>query len=84
MYDAFTKTNFILRAAQLWTSNDFPAFPMLSGWSTKGKLLFQFTWEVSGPHNFLTIGNASSTVKNLKDRAIIRRDKLGRKFVINM
>ncbi|XP_070029792.1 uncharacterized protein [Nicotiana sylvestris] len=37
-YDAFKKQNFHLRATLLWTINDFPAYGMLSGWSTKGKL----------------------------------------------
>lgn len=35
--DAGTKKNFRLRAILLWTINDFPAYAMLSGWSTKGK-----------------------------------------------
>jgi hypothetical protein len=35
--DAGTKKNFRLRAILLWTINDFPAYVMLSGWSTKGK-----------------------------------------------
>ena len=36
-WDAKTKENFRLHAALLWTINDFPAYAMLSGWSTKGK-----------------------------------------------
>ena len=35
-YDAYKRERFILRAAVLWTINDFPAYGMLSGWSTKG------------------------------------------------
>jgi hypothetical protein len=35
--DARTKKNFRLRAILLWTINDFPAYAMMSGWSTKGK-----------------------------------------------
>ncbi|XP_004297999.1 PREDICTED: uncharacterized protein LOC101291426 [Fragaria vesca subsp. vesca] len=35
-YDAFKKEMFRLRAAVLWTINDFPAYAMLSGYSTKG------------------------------------------------
>ncbi|WVZ58411.1 hypothetical protein U9M48_008687 [Paspalum notatum var. saurae] len=34
-WDAKAKTNFTLRAVLLWTINDFPAYGMLSGWSTK-------------------------------------------------
>ena len=37
-YDVSTKQNFTLRAALLWTVNDFPAYGMLSGWMTAGKL----------------------------------------------
>jgi len=36
-WDAKVKKNFTLRAVLLWTVNDFPAYAMLSGWSTKGK-----------------------------------------------
>ncbi|XP_039135718.1 uncharacterized protein LOC120273139 [Dioscorea cayenensis subsp. rotundata] len=36
-YDASRKQNFNLRAALMWTINDFPAYAILSGWSTKGK-----------------------------------------------
>ncbi|XP_039134228.1 uncharacterized protein LOC120271620 [Dioscorea cayenensis subsp. rotundata] len=36
-YDASVRKNFHLRAALLWTINDFPAYANLSGWSTKGK-----------------------------------------------
>lgn len=36
-FDSFKKETFIMRAALLWTINDFPAYAMLSGWSTKGK-----------------------------------------------
>ncbi|XP_039115825.1 uncharacterized protein LOC120251353 [Dioscorea cayenensis subsp. rotundata] len=36
-YDASARRNFFMRAALLWTINDFPAYANLSGWSTKGK-----------------------------------------------
>ncbi|XP_056688736.1 uncharacterized protein [Spinacia oleracea] len=36
-YDISSKQNFNLRAAVLWTISDFPAYGMLSGWSTAGK-----------------------------------------------
>ncbi|XP_074277752.1 uncharacterized protein LOC141601375 [Silene latifolia] len=36
-YDDSRKQNFILRAALLWTINDFPAYGMLSGWTTAGE-----------------------------------------------
>lgn len=35
-YDAFKKEMFRLRAAMLWTINDFPAYAMLSSYSTNG------------------------------------------------
>nr|GEV51686.1 hypothetical protein [Tanacetum cinerariifolium] len=38
MYDAFKERNFNLKAALMWTINDFPAYGMLSGWSTHGRL----------------------------------------------
>ncbi|XP_010518611.1 PREDICTED: uncharacterized protein LOC104793884 [Camelina sativa] len=37
-YDVSTKQNFQMRAALMWTISDFPAYGMLSGWSTHGRL----------------------------------------------
>jgi len=37
-YNASTGQHFTLHAALLWTINDFPAYEILSGWSTKRKL----------------------------------------------
>ncbi|XP_049394089.1 uncharacterized protein LOC125858374 [Solanum stenotomum] len=37
-YDSHKKQNFQMRAALMWTTNDFPAYGMLSGWSTHGLL----------------------------------------------
>ena len=37
-YDVVRKQNFTLRASLMWTINDFPAYGMLSGWMTQGKL----------------------------------------------
>ena len=34
-YDISTKQNFRLRAALMWTINDFPAYEMLSKWMTQ-------------------------------------------------
>ena len=36
-WDEKEEKNFTLHAILLWTINDFPAYAMLSGWSTKGK-----------------------------------------------
>ncbi|XP_016206569.1 uncharacterized protein LOC107646941 [Arachis ipaensis] len=37
-YDSSKNKTFNKRACLLWTINNFPAYAMLSGWSTKGKL----------------------------------------------
>jgi Transposase family tnp2/Domain of unknown function (DUF4218)/Transposase-associated domain len=37
-YDISLSQNFTMRAALMWTINDFPAYGMLSGWQTSGKL----------------------------------------------
>ncbi|KAJ7963996.1 Transposon protein, putative, CACTA, En/Spm sub-class [Quillaja saponaria] len=37
-FDAYKKQNFLMRASLLWTISDFPAYGMLSGWSTQGRL----------------------------------------------
>ena len=37
-FDASNGQTFKLRAALLWTINDFPAYANLSGWSTKGRV----------------------------------------------
>ncbi|XP_050227785.1 uncharacterized protein LOC126677281 [Mercurialis annua] len=36
-YDVHKRQNFELKAALMWTINDFPAYSMLSGWSTAGR-----------------------------------------------
>ena len=37
-YDISLRQNFQMHAALLWTINDFPAYSMLSGWKTAGRL----------------------------------------------
>ena len=37
-YDISTGCTFQMKAALMWTINDFPAYGMLSGWSTNGQL----------------------------------------------
>src|SRR4051812_30284629 len=37
-YDVARKNFFDMRAALMWTINDFPAYGILFGWSTHGKL----------------------------------------------
>jgi len=46
-YDISTKQNFIMRASLMWTINDFPAYGMLSGWMTAGKLACPYCMENS-------------------------------------
>jgi hypothetical protein len=36
-YDISRKQNFVMRVALIWTINDFPAYGMISSWSTHGK-----------------------------------------------
>ena len=36
-YDVSQKYNFQMKAALMWTISDFPAYLMLSGWSTSRK-----------------------------------------------
>jgi len=44
-YDISRKKNFLMRAALMWTINDFPTYGMLSGWSTHGKLACLYCME---------------------------------------
>jgi len=44
-YDISRKQNFLIRAVLMWTINDFPAYGMLSGWSTHGKLACPYCME---------------------------------------
>ena len=44
-FDVSLKQNFNLRAALMWTINDFPAYGMLSGWMTAGKLACPYCME---------------------------------------
>ena len=37
-FDISTKQNFLLQAVLMWTISDFPAYGMLSGWTTHGQL----------------------------------------------
>ncbi|XP_048622962.1 uncharacterized protein LOC125592025 [Brassica napus] len=37
-YDVSKKQKFSMRAALMWTINDFPAYGMMSGWMTHGRL----------------------------------------------
>ncbi|GJY85197.1 transposase, Ptta/En/Spm [Tanacetum coccineum] len=41
-YDAYRKNNFNMKATLLWTVSDFPAYAMLSGWSTHDSSFYSF------------------------------------------
>ncbi|XP_021728483.1 uncharacterized protein LOC110695577 [Chenopodium quinoa] len=44
-YDISQKQNFQLKAALLWTISDFPAYGMLLGWTTAGRLACPYCME---------------------------------------
>ena len=44
-YDVSLRQNFIMKVAILWTVSDFPAYGMLSGWMTTGRLACSYCME---------------------------------------
>jgi hypothetical protein len=58
-YDISRKQNFLMRAALMWTINDFPAYGMLSGWSTHGKLACPYCMENNKVFTLTNGGKAS-------------------------
>ncbi|XP_025649597.1 uncharacterized protein [Arachis hypogaea] len=60
-YDIHSKSNFVMRAALLWTISDFPAYGMLSGWMTAGR---QFL-----PNNHMFRRNKDAFYKNRIERS---------------
>ena len=40
IYDAYSRENFVLHVAVLWTISNFPAYAVLSGWPTKGQFAY--------------------------------------------
>ncbi|XP_073133531.1 uncharacterized protein [Henckelia pumila] len=60
-YDIHSKTNFTLRDSLLWTISDFPAYAMLSGWSTAGKLASPYCMEDSDAFTLKNGGKTSAT-----------------------
>ena len=59
-YDISRKQNFLMRAALMWTINDFPAYGMLSDWSTNGKLPCPYCMEINKAFTLTNGGKASS------------------------
>ncbi|GKB81172.1 leucine-rich repeat protein [Tanacetum coccineum] len=62
-YDALRKEDFTLRAALLWTINDFPAYGMLSGWSVKGYNACPTCMDETSSH-YLKWGRSSDSTKS--------------------
>ncbi|GJU10789.1 hypothetical protein Tco_1133185 [Tanacetum coccineum] len=58
-YDISKERNFTMRAALLWTINDFPAYGMLSGWSTAGKKACPYCMENSKAFSLSNGGKVS-------------------------
>jgi hypothetical protein len=48
-----------MRAALMWTINDFPAYGMVSGWSTHGKLAYPYCMENNKAFTLTNGGKAS-------------------------
>jgi hypothetical protein len=59
-YDISRKQNFVMRAALMWTINDFPAYGMVSGWSIHGKLACPYCMENNKAFTLINGGKASS------------------------
>ncbi|GJU07079.1 transposon, En/Spm-like, transposase-associated domain protein, partial [Tanacetum coccineum] len=72
-YDVARKENFIMKAALLWTVSDFPAYAMLSGWSTHGKLAVP---NVNGGEKnvFENLFNTVMGTTKMKDNVKARKD----------
>jgi len=58
-YDISRKQNFVMRAALMWTINDFPAYGMVYGWSTHGKLACPYCIENNKAFTLTNWGKAS-------------------------
>jgi len=58
-YDISRKHNFVMRAALMWTINDFPAYGMVSGWSTHEKLACPYYMENNKAFTLTNGGKAS-------------------------
>ena len=58
-YDVSSKQNFQMRATLMWTISDFPAYSMLSGWSTAGKSACPYCMENSDAFSLSKGGKTS-------------------------
>jgi len=59
IYDISRKQNFLMRAALMWTINDFPTYGMLSSWSTHEKLACPYCMENNKAFMLTNGGKAS-------------------------
>jgi len=57
-YDVSKKHNFFMKVALIWTFSDFPAYEMVYGWNTHGKLVCSYCKENS---KAFTLTNDSKT-----------------------
>jgi len=57
-YDISRKYNFVMRAALMWTINNFPPYGMVFGWSTHGKLACPYCMENNKPFTLKNKGKA--------------------------
>jgi len=58
-YDILRKHNFVIRAALMWTINDFRTYGMVSGWNTHGKLACPYCMENNKAFKLTNEGKAS-------------------------
>jgi hypothetical protein len=58
-YDISRKHNFVIRAALMWTINDFPTYGMVSSWSMHGKLVCPYCMENNKAFTLTNRGKAS-------------------------
>ncbi|XP_076909856.1 uncharacterized protein LOC143567279 [Bidens hawaiensis] len=78
-YDAYRMNNFQMRAVLLWTVSDFPAYAMLSGWSTHGRLACPYCSNESGSFQLQFGGKAcwfDCHRQHLPMRHCFRKDKI--------
>ncbi|XP_075079387.1 uncharacterized protein LOC107773825 isoform X1 [Nicotiana tabacum] len=59
IYDISKKQNFNMRAPLMWTISDFPAYLMLSGWGTAGRLACPYCMENTNAFTLTKCGKQS-------------------------
>jgi len=79
-YDISREKNFLMRAALMWTINDFLAYGMLSGWSTHGKLAYPYCMENNKAFTLANRGKASFFDCHRRFLPLNHRYKKNRKY----